>query len=93
MNRSLQDIRLRAMYNYHVNKTFENCKVDFEVVNIWKPADMRQEKIYILNRILEKAKGYDGKLVENKDIELPLLFFDGRLGQNNFKKWRNSFSA
>lgn len=35
---------------------------------------MRQEKIYILNRILEKAKGYDGKLVENKDIELPLLF-------------------
>ena len=49
MNMSLQDIGLRAMYSYHVNKTFQNCKVDFEVVNIWKPADMRQEKIYILN--------------------------------------------
>lgn len=74
MNMSLQDIGLRAMYNYHVNKTLQNRRVDFEVVNIWKPADMRQEKIYILNRILEKAKGYDGKLVENKDVELPLLF-------------------
>lgn len=74
MNMSLQDIGLRSMYNYHVNKTFQDRKADFEVVNIWKPVDMRQEKIYILNRILEKANGYDGKLVENKDIELPLLF-------------------
>lgn len=44
MNMSLQDIGLRAMYNYHVNKTFQNCKVDFEVVNIWKPADVGRKK-------------------------------------------------
>ena len=50
MNMSLQDIGLRAMYNYHVNKTLQNRKVDFEVVNRWRPVDMRQEKIYILNR-------------------------------------------
>lgn len=73
-NMSPQDIGLRAMYHYHINKTLQNAKVDFELVNAWKPIGMRQEKIYILNRILEKAKGYDGKFVENKDVELPLLF-------------------
>lgn len=74
MNISLQDIGLRAMYNYHVNKTLQNRKVDFEIVNIWNPVDIKQEKIYILNRILEKANDYDGKLIEIKDAELPLIF-------------------
>lgn len=75
MNRlSSQDMGLRDMYNYHMYKTFQKRKVDFSVVDIWKPQDMRQEKIYILNKILEKAKGHDGRVIEVHDTKLPLLF-------------------
>lgn len=92
-NMSPQDIGLRAMYNYHINKTLQNPKVDFKLVNAWKPVGTRQEKIYILNRMLEKTKGYDGKLVEYKEVELPLLFLTAGWDEITLKNGESRFQS
>ncbi|WP_294338113.1 hypothetical protein [uncultured Clostridium sp.] len=87
------DVGTRAMYNYHVNKTLNNGKVDEKIINAWKPTSAEEEKIYILNRILEKAKGYDGVKVMCRESEFPLLFLTNGWDCINLKSGKTIYQA